>query len=132
MRYHLRAIWFPSSLCLLAGVTGSLLLLESYFLSVFAYLFSCLMALDASSRYQEFLTHARSRMRLNPIRVIKYFQSSFCSRQVAIAIYGDAARCWYIEHGYRWYHILPDKTFSRSPVLFTKQFWKRSLGGLFK
>lgn len=48
-----------------------------------------------------------------------YFGRSFCGRQVVCAV-DPTCRDDYRDHGYRWYHLLPDG-FPR--VLKKKQFW---------
>ena len=54
---------------------------------------------------------------------------SNCQRNVAIAIWGDKVNDHYYEEGYRWYHVLPDGSFSIKNNVYLKPiFYKRLLG----
>lgn len=49
------------------------------------------------------------------------YKSSYCSRGVAVARYGDIAVMVFRAMGYKWYHILPDG----APTVFLKrEFWR--------
>ena len=58
-------------------------------------------------------------------RAAKYVGLSWCGRGVGIAVWGDAAKSFYIYKGYMWWHILPDGF----PLVFLRlAFWKSVLG----
>ena len=55
-----------------------------------------------------------------------YFKTSWCSRGVAGCIWGEDAKVFFHQNGYRWWHITPD---GFPFVFFRLKFWK-SMAGL--
>jgi hypothetical protein len=85
--------------------------------------------LDARSRYQNY-KQAKDQFYLHGFRslILLPFLKSRCQRDaVSVAAeelgYGDAARAFFYQNGYRWYHLLPDFSFRRPQFLLTKHFW---------
>lgn len=75
--------------------------------------------IDLLARYREFLAIKKNWKR-GHVRLMK---SSRCQRGVAIAASPNMRDCrmHYHKMGYRWFHFLPDNTFSkRSPFLKLK------------
>lgn len=63
-------------------------------------------------------------------RILEPFARSRCQRDAAIFAaeevgYGDSARCYFSDLGYRWYHILPDLVV-RNPLCFLRPSFLRS------
>jgi hypothetical protein len=85
--------------------------------------------LDARSRYQNY-KQAKDQFYLHGFRslILLPFLKSRCQRDaVSVAAEelgnGDAARAFFYQNGYRWYHLLPDFSFRRPQFLLTKHFW---------
>jgi len=94
---------------------------------------SIIALLDARSRLQEY-KRAKDLFFENGFksRIADLFIHSKCQRQAV----GEAARelglatelCrYYREKGYCWYHILPDFTFKRPDLFFTRRYWQKTL-----
>jgi hypothetical protein len=86
--------------------------------------------LDARSRFQnykqikdQFYTYGFNSRILNPVL------KSRCQRDAALisakelGMY-DSCKSFFHDHGYRWYHIIPDFVFRRPQFLVTKYFWR--------
>ncbi|WP_319468319.1 hypothetical protein [uncultured Pseudodesulfovibrio sp.] len=63
-------------------------------------------------------------------RILEPLARSRCQRDAAIFAadevgYGDVARCYFVELGYRWYHILPDLVV-RNPFAFLRPSFLRA------
>ena len=85
--------------------------------------------LDARSRYQNY-KQAKDQFYIHGFRslILLPFLKSRCQRDaVWVAAeelgYGDAAKKFFYQKGYRWYHLLPDFSFRRPQFLLTKYFW---------
>lgn len=52
------------------------------------------------------------------------YRKSWCGRTLVKARHGKKATLYYKMAGYRWYHLFPDKTFSRNTPLLKIKFWK--------
>lgn len=98
---------------------------------IFGYLLSLpiFAQLDARSRYQNY-KQAKDQFFIHGFRslILLPFLKSRCQRDaVSVAAeelgYGDAARSFFYQNGYRWYHLLPDFSFRRPQFLLTKHFW---------
>lgn len=80
---------------------------------------------DAKARHTDFL-EAMDRV---TVKQVKRLRHSACQRNAAIAALGNYARRIYINMGYRWYHVLPDGTFTvRNNPYLKVNFYKRLLG----
>jgi hypothetical protein len=81
-----------------------------------------LMYFDARARYKEFL-YLRD-MEFSE-KMCARFGHSWCGRGVCEDVWPEEAYIYYWEHGYRWYHILPDG-FPRCFIRLS--FWKHVVG----
>lgn len=81
-----------------------------------------IMSLDVLARYSDYLRLKGHRYQPG---IAYQMRQSWCSRGVAIYLWGDHARRLYESLGYRWYHILPDG----APRVFLRvSFWKHVIG----
>lgn len=121
-RKKFRAVWFPSLFALLSLVVTLWIGLHGHeFLSIVGLLVFVFFVIDALNMYSAFMYLTQSTETRVVLRVIYKCRVSMCSRQVAIALYGKMAKLIFADMGYRYYHILPDKTFSGA--FFRKSFW---------
>lgn len=123
----IRSIWFPMGLgvgTMSLGVYYSHLVGHATILSLLAVFIGFIFVMDAAARLSMYLYYATTDRVLNSLRVMMNCRKSFCSRQVAIALYGKVAQKFYSEMGYRWYHVLPDATFSLKTPFLRFSFWK--------
>lgn len=117
----LLAIWLPT--------TFTIVCVALCFLSLWFALPALFGAGDARARYKEFkfLKDFDWSNRL----ILMKMSSSMCTRFAAISACSSSerARIFYRKLGYRWYHILPDGTFSikNNPYLSIK-FYRKLLG----
>lgn len=81
-----------------------------------------IMAFDVRSRYMDY---KKFKDREWSDTMGRRFMKSFCSRGVAIGIWGDTAEEFFKAHGYKPYHILPD---GFPQVFFKRKFWKSVFG----
>lgn len=123
----LKALWAPASIIILG------LVLLALVNPVLGALVTAFGALDLHGRYRDYRwlwEASQVRPPFHPLwdgsltHVVStsnfvYFGRSFCGRQVVCAV-DPTCRDDYLDHGYRWYHLLPDG-FPR--VLKKKQFW---------
>jgi hypothetical protein len=99
-----------------------------YFLSLI--LFSIL---DARSRYQNYkMTKDRLFIYGFDVRLLKPFLYSRCQRDaISVATMDlDLTKEWEkltCEIGFRWYHLLPDMVVKNPRMLFSKDYWKKTL-----
>lgn len=81
-----------------------------------------IMSLDVLARYRDYLCCRGVRFQPG---IAYRMRGSWCSRGVAIYLWGDRAKSLYDSLGYRWYHILPDG----APRVFLRwSFWKHVIG----
>ena len=94
------------------------IMLISLSLSIFSGLFliiSLIFLLDVMGRYQDYVKLTRI-YESNPTvtkSLWNMFSYTRCSREVMIAV-DPEAKNFYSLLGYKWYHFLPDNTFSKS------------------
>lgn len=62
-------------------------------------------------------------------RVLKEYERARCGREVARAVYGDTAYWFYYVRGYRWWHLLPDHTFTKHSPFLRLSFYRGALFG---
>ena len=80
------------------------------------------MVLDVRARYHDFLY--LQDMAFDE-RIAARFGHSWCGRGVCEYVWPEEATKYYYDHGYRWYHIVPD---GFPFVFFRLDFWKSVLG----
>lgn len=116
------AIWLPSCFAALC----SLLVLYSTFFIIPA-IFGIA---DARARYKDFLFITSCKSYDNGsfyLRTLQKYKHSACQRYAAIAAI-PGAMSTYRRMGYKWYHLLPDGTFSRNSPYLKLKFYKTLLG----
>lgn len=86
--------------------------------------------LDARSRFQEFKRVRDQLIRYGPDRrIFRSIAASRCQRDAGLAAarqLGHAAACrrFYLERGYRWYHLLPDVVSRHPGYLLSPGFYR--------
>ncbi|MFZ1815684.1 MAG: hypothetical protein WBO55_08320 [Rhizobiaceae bacterium] len=96
-----------------------------------------ILAFDIRGRRMDFRNaHRHFTMGRDPARVAKSYQFSWCSRVACESAAwsagkesGEAVSDYYLGNGYRWFHIFPDRTFSRDCPFITVRFWEVTLRG---
>lgn len=130
-----RCAWFP---CLLSisALAGAILIGHDVvdvpyriIPVIFLLAFGLTLFVDMLAKLSDYQYYSSTNEVLNSLRLMTKLRKSFCSRQVAIALYGDTARKFYRSLGYRWYHIFPDGVFCRKSVFFRREFWRVVLRG---
>lgn len=125
----LRSCWFPLSLAVLffgtTAYVGHAWGPTYFILSFSTFVIGLILLVDGLARLGTYLYYTRTDEILVSLRVLHYLRRSFCSRQVGIALCGDFARKFYRSQGYRWYHILPDETFTKRSPFFRLEFWRQ-------
>ncbi len=108
------------------------LLFKSLILIVFISL-PIFAQLDARSRFQNYklVKDYLWQYGFEP-RIIKLFIRSRCQRDAVLTAaseLGMQTQCktFFKNQGYKWYHLFPDKIFSKPGFLFTKHFWSQTL-----
>lgn len=98
-----------------------------------------ILMFDITARMRDF-RRVVARLALDPStlnrHVIRY-KPSWCQRTVlywaaeeAIGREGRAQVGWqFFQMGYRWYHIFPDRTFTRESPFLKAKFWRSLIGG---
>ena len=90
--------------------------------------------LDMMARLQDFFVlHTKAFQGAgsnNYYKTLELMRYSKCQRNVAIAAScnPNITRSYYYDSGYRWYHLFPDKTFSKDSPFIKLAFWKKTLG----
>jgi len=113
------------------GSTWSLLIYGFLTLYFFTLIFFSL--LDARSRYQNYKM-AKDRL-FNygfDARLLKPFVYSRCQRDaIGVAVKDLGLQSEWVklkyEMGFRWYHLLPDMVVKHPRLLFTKDYWSKTL-----
>lgn len=110
----IRAIWLPGLFLGLSVVAA--LFHWVFWLAVIVFL------ADVYGRLQDYndlrsLSSQKRRMYLH------LYAKTACGRQVMIAVEGKFARGYFRMLGYRPYHLLPDKTFSKHSPFIRLAFW---------
>ena len=115
----IRAVWVPvffSSICVWLCWTSWFFVVPS--------VFGCG---DVIQRWRDF-----RRWRNLPAdkRILRMARYSRCQRNAMVAACSDQAKAerYYAEAGYRFWHILPDKTFSRKSPFIKMAFYRSLLG----
>jgi hypothetical protein len=121
------------------AITGNQYL-ESYgfhcfysFLSVYGLALVFFSQMDAKSRFQNY-KKAKDLLYENGFqpRIINLFSASRCQRDaIRVAAFDlkmlQQLDTYYKQLGYRWFHLIPDLTFSRPELFFTRRYWQRTL-----
>lgn len=129
-----KAVFLPLSFAALCFITGILVAITFHPLLLTIFIIGSVIFLaDARGRYRDWL-YLSIYWKENPSRKqrelkFKYYGRTACGRQVVIAVYPYLGKQYYKERGYRWYHLLPDNSFSRSSPFFQKQFWINLIKG---
>lgn len=102
-----------------------ILLTEVHWVFVIPYLFG---VFDARARYAEY---RELRGNFSCRKVVK-MRRSLCQRMAAIAASPDMKTTvtLYYNMGYRWYHILPDGSYSLKDNVYLKPSWYLTLLGI--
>jgi hypothetical protein len=119
-----RALWLPSSLATLSA--GLAVFIDSFLSAPFVVLFVVFL-FDTKGRYHDYLWLKRLEYRKRVV-LFGLFMRTACGREVMKAVEPDASFA-YRDHGYRWYHILPDGAFTRNSPLLTSIFWRGLFSG---
>lgn len=100
-----------------------------YWFTVFTSM-TILAELDGYSRYQNY-KQVKDQIYLNGFqyRLLKPLSRSSCQREAAILAgdelgVGKQVRDYYMDKGYRWYHIIPDFVFQYPLFFFSSFFWR--------
>lgn len=120
-----RALWLPSGLSILMGSLA--LFFAGSFLSVFPLVAFVVFCFDTRGRYQDY-KWLRSLEYRRRVVLFGLFMRTACGREVMKAVEPDS-RYAYHDHGYRWYHLLPDGTFTKKSPLLTETFWRGFFSG---
>lgn len=91
----------------------------------------CILAeLDGYSRFQNY-KQVKDQMFLNGLqeRQLKPLLKSSCQREAAILAgdelgIGEEVRNYFLQKGYKWYHIIPDFVLKNPIFIFTTFFWR--------
>jgi hypothetical protein len=132
------AVWPPLALLTTSSVVASIALTPLP-LRLAAIAGVCILLFDISARLKDFRRVAgvlRYDASLLPRHIIRY-RRSWCQRTVmhwaAFAALGQTGRTYvrkqYGRMGYRWFHIFPDKTFTRESPFLKPSFWRSLIGG---
>ncbi len=120
------------SISALESGTRHLFFIYGYF-SMFGIVLTLFAQLDAYSRFQNYkLAKDLFFERGFQMRVANLFVRSHCQRE-AIKIAAndigiiDELNSYYDRLGYRWFHLIPDIVFHNHRVLFTLNFWNKTL-----
>jgi len=89
-----------------------------------------LSQLDARSRYQNY-KQLKDQLYIYgyKTRILHPILKSRCQRDAALVsakelrLY-DSCSSFFRQHGYRWYHLLPDFVFKKPQFLITRYFWQ--------
>jgi hypothetical protein len=138
MRAPLQAYWPPLTLF----AADFMVLLSGMYFSV-GWLMAIMtvaciiMLFDVQARMKDFqyaLMHIAAGRR--PDRIANILRASWCCRIACIAAAdasgvkpGKKVREFYLDAGYRWYHVFPDGTFTLETPFRYLQFWKVTLFG---
>jgi hypothetical protein len=108
------------------SISGEIALL---FAVSFFFTNSILAELDARSRYQNY-KQIKDHLYLNGYheRILRPMLKSMCQRDAALVAanelgMGKICALYFRNHGYRWYHLIPDFMFDQPLFLFSKYFW---------
>lgn len=120
----IRSVWFPGTWYLTFSVFifvfGNLEIFWAGWASAFL---SVVFLLDSRARLLTYLYFRENPPKISRIpALIVILRGSFCSRQVAIALFPHDAPKMYDLLGYKWYHVIPD-SFFRGQIL-SKNFWR--------
>lgn len=118
------AIWLPttfSTMCIVLAILFSPLFLIPALFGI----------ADARSRYMDFkyLSQYKHAHPAIVSKTIQRFKHSACQRYAAIAAIGPLAMSQFRRHGYRWWHLLPDGTFSRKSPYLKLSFYRQLFTG---
>lgn len=98
--------------------------LLAIFVSNWYYIGVVLLAFDTRARHVDYKRHKH--LKWSPHLGDK-FRRSWCSRGVAMSIWGEDAEKYFTQRGYLFYHIFPQ---GFPMVFFTKRMWKSIFFGL--
>jgi hypothetical protein len=89
-----------------------------------------LAELDGYSRFQNY-KQVKDQIFINGFqeRILKPLSRSSCQREAAILAgeelgIGPLVKNYYMDKGYRWYHIIPDFVFQYPKFFFSAFFWR--------
>jgi hypothetical protein len=132
------AVWPPIVLNLSALAVAGLQVLP-WPLRIAAMLGACILVFDIAARLRDF-RRVSVNLRRDPSLLAQHvgrYKRSWCQRTVlhwaAFAALGEAGRDFVRRQfgamGYRWFHVFPDKTFSRECPFLRVSFWRSTIGG---
>lgn len=121
IRGVIRSAWFPVMWSIFFGL---IFMTDFGIWSWVSFFLSLVFLLDARARLKTYFYMCRNPPKAARIpALIMILRGSFCSRQVAIALFPFDAPKIYEILGYKWYHIVPDGFF-KGRILLSKRFWK--------
>lgn len=136
-RHHLSAVWPPLILSVSAGVAAWVI--PGNWGVPLAAAFCAVMALDAAARLKEYRSAVAAFSDLRHFDdgfhvLLHKHKRSWCQREMlkaaAATVFNDGRRTVsqaYRFLGYRWFHVFPDRTFSRHSPFLKWSFWKELL-----
>lgn len=137
MLVSVAAVWPP--LALLAGALSIASLPFPLALRVAAVAGVLILIFDVWARWRDYRRVSRNLMRDPELlhRHLPRYKRSWCQRTVlhwaAYRALGKRGREYVREHysamGYRWFHIFPDRTFTRESPFLRPSFWRSLVGG---
>lgn len=134
-----RATWPP--LFLMSGSVAwaaFFFVSEVYFMTALLGVIALIFLADFAGRSEDFMSRFYENIYGdNPVseKVAKLYGRTWCGRTVILATFNHVSlqdfphvmtvkKFYRNRLGYRWYHILPDGTFSRNSPFFRLKFWR--------
>ena len=117
-----KACWPPLAI-------GFLSIVGAYEVSFGFIVLTVFMYFDVTTRWVDYNRLKKIIDRYGPHEVyLRTRKSSWCQRTSTVAAfsangYGDYAYAYYYGRGYRFWHVFPDRTFSKDCPLIDPHFW---------
>lgn len=108
-----------------------LLISHSYRLTNISFIFlgvSLIFLLDVKGRVNDFVYLKDKHESFFCERVLSKYAKSWCGRTVVRNIHPESSEYFY-DLGYRWYHFLPDRAFSKASPFLSLSFWVNLFSG---
>lgn len=116
---------YPPLLCFcisLVLVLVSHFTITNTFLSVGFLFLALIFIVDLKGRVNDYVHLIDKPAEYFTNRVLDRYGRSWCGRTVVTGTH-PPAKVYFHAKGYRWYHILPDKTFSLASPFLRPSFW---------
>lgn len=123
MLQFIRATWLPLTLTISFGAINDLAT-DNLLIQTVSFIGATIFAIDLVGRTKDYIM-LNDKKKNGRCRKIYWdlFSKTRCSREVMCAV-DPNSKDYYNKLGYKWYHFLPDDTFSKSSPLLTWKFWK--------